>query len=400
MNIKYINRQGFTPIILLVIVFILLISSFFYLRQLNPWFLFDYIQYWSAGSLLLTHQNPYDPAAMLAVQQTLGWSDTTPLMMWIPPWAAPLGIPLALFDYATSRTLWFFFQVAVLVYSAVNLWKLYAGQQRSGKLVSIFSGILTGSVFWMLFLGQVSFLILLGMVGFLILIRRQTFKSDFLAGMMAAFIAIKPQVIYLFWPALLIWTFTSRRWGIVLGSLFALFVGVLFGSIFYPDLIRGYWVAIRTNPPTAWYTPTIGYWLRHWLGFEQFWLQFLPIIPALIWVFLYTWHKHLCWEWKQELPLLILVSLATSAYTWTHDQVVFLLPFIYMATVFFQANHRKTIYILGGLWLAINTFLFGAHFFFQEHYFAWLAPLMLIFYLVAKRVASRITSQLLPEEVG
>ena len=100
------------------------------------------------------------------------------------------------------------------------------------------------------------------------------------------------------------------------------------------------------------------------------------------------------------LALLTLVSLVTSAYTWTHDQVVFLLPFIYLAAIFFRANHRTMIYILVGGWLAINTLLFGGRFFFQEHYFAWLAPLMLILYLVAQRAASRITNQLLHDEVG
>jgi len=381
--------RAIKKLIILVILLAMLAVSFFYLRRLNPWFLFDFIEYWSAGSLLLAHQNPYDPVALLAVQKTVGWTPAEALMMWNPPWIAPLIIPLAFFDYFSSRTLWFFLQIAVLAYCATLLWRLYAGDRRSGRLVTIIAGILTGSVFWMLFYGQISFLILLGVTGFLALIQRRTFKSDFFAGAFAVLIAIKPQVLYLFWPALFLWTLSSRRWGALLGCLSAVCLSLLIGSAFYPNLLAGYISSLQTMPLTVWYTPTIGFWLRVWLGFEHFWLQFLPLLPALVWLLIYFWRKRQDWHWLSEMPLLILVSIATSAYTWTHDQVVFLVPLVFLAVAFQVARHKQAMVIFGGIWLVLNFLLLISHFFVQDHYLAWLAPLLLIIYLIARWLIDR-----------
>jgi hypothetical protein len=374
------------PFFLLAILIACLCVSFVYLRWLNPWFLFDFIEYWSAGLVLLAGQNPYDPATMLAAQQTAGWQPAEALMMWNPPWVMPMVIPLAWLDYASSRTAWFFVQVAALVISAVLTWKVYAGERKSGSLITIAAGILTGAVFWMLFYGQISFLILLGAAGFLALVKRGTFKADFLAGAAAVLITIKPQSFYLIWPALLIWVLSTRRWGALWGGLSALGIGLLMGSAFYPGLLAAYFYALQNMPPTAWYTPTIGYWLRAWFGFERFWLQFVLVLPALALVVIYTWRNRRVWRWEDEMPLLILVSLATSAYAWTHDQVIFLIPFVYLAVRFLLAEQRRAVIVFAIVWIILNLSLFVGHFFFQEHYFAWLAPLSLILFLIARRV--------------
>jgi hypothetical protein len=374
------------PLFLLAIVIASLSASFVYLKRLNPWFLFDFIEYWSAGLVLLAGQNPYDPAAMLTAQQTAGWQPAEALMMWNPPWVMPMVIPLAWLDYASSRTAWFFVQVAVMVTSAVFTWKIYAGERKSGRSITIAAGILTGAVFWMLFYGQISFLILLGTAGFMTLVKRGTYKADFLAGAAAVLITVKPQSFYLIWPVLLIWILFTRRWGVLWGSLGALGVGLLVGSAFYPGLLEAYFYALRNMPPTAWYTPTIGYWLRAWFGFERFWLQFVLVLPALVWVMIYAWRKRREWRWEEEMPLLILASLATSAYAWTHDQVIFLIPFVYLAVKFLIFGQRWVLIAFASVWIILNLSLFVGHFFFQEHYFAWLAPLSLILFLIARRV--------------
>lgn len=42
----------------------------------------DFIEYWSAGRLLLAGDNPYDPTRLLAVQQAAGRVSTRPLLMY------------------------------------------------------------------------------------------------------------------------------------------------------------------------------------------------------------------------------------------------------------------------------------------------------------------------------
>jgi hypothetical protein len=147
---------------------------------------------------------------MLALEKSLGWNKPYALMMYLPPWVTVLVLPLSLLDYDTSRTLWFFLQLSILVISLGVLWKLYAAEKRSGVLWVTGICIFSYASFFGLLYGQINFLILFGAACFLKFIVRQTFKPDILAGLFAGFIAIKPQVAYLFWLALLIWSLSSR----------------------------------------------------------------------------------------------------------------------------------------------------------------------------------------------
>ncbi|MCU0485345.1 MAG: DUF2029 domain-containing protein [Anaerolineales bacterium] len=367
------------------IVIILLGACFVQLRNILPWLPDDFVQYYSVSQLLLAHQNPYDYEPLLAAQRSLGWTYEDPMMMWMPPWILPLVLPLSLTYYASIRTFWFFLEIAVMVISGADLWKYYAGSRQRGRLFSIISGVLTGAVIIMLLYGQINFLIIPGIVGFLVLSQNNSLKSDILAGMLAVLITIKPQVFYLFYPALLVWTLHSRRWGFLLGSGFSFTLGLLLAGLYYPDIISGYLSALLTYPPSHWMTPTLGYWLRHFLGFEKFWLQFVPTLPVLVWCAAYTYQKRSTWQWSQEIPLLILVSFATSAYTWTHDQVIYIIPFLYVAAAFFCINKIPAILILAACWHGSSIALFYGHFFLTDQYFAWIAPLMLLLFLPAKR---------------
>ncbi len=92
----------------------------------------DFIEYWSAGRLLLAGDNPYDPTRLLAVQQAAGRVSTRPLLMYNPPWIFPLIIPFALLPYSISRFVWLGFQVAVLFFFALPLSGVYTLVSSTG----------------------------------------------------------------------------------------------------------------------------------------------------------------------------------------------------------------------------------------------------------------------------
>jgi len=112
----------------------------------------DFIEYWSAGRLLLAGDNPYDPTRLLAVQQAAGRVSTRPLLMYNPPWIFPLIIPFALLPYSISRLVWLGFQVAVLFFLrflslASILWSAAPGvDQLDGSLY--FSSHTYGTLTW------------------------------------------------------------------------------------------------------------------------------------------------------------------------------------------------------------------------------------------------------------
>ena len=187
--------------------------------------------------------------------------------------------------------------------------------------------------------GQITFLLLLGIVGFLyfIVIKR----NDWLAGISLALVLIKPQVVFLFWIALLFWVIQQRRWLIPISTSITILSLTLIAMAFNPQIIKQYFGMLQTYQISDWAIPTIGSYLHFfWLGLAKFWLQFLPSILGGIW-FIYYWYRHHeSWNWSDELPIILLVSLLTSPYSWTYDLVI-LIPAILLAVIWMTSNRKR-----------------------------------------------------------
>ena len=143
-------------------------------------------------------------------------------------------------------------------------------------------------VFTTIMKGQIISLVLLGVIAFLHFEKRGQYVA---AGMSTVLMAIKPHILYLFWIALLLWVLDRRRWSVALGA------GVLFSIVtaipllYDPDIFSQYYdVMTGHSPALMWYTPTIGTYLRLWLGAERHWLQFVPTGLGLLW-FCFYWQR-------------------------------------------------------------------------------------------------------------
>src|SRR2546430_16338135 len=66
----------------------------------------DFIEYWAAARLTLDGQNPYDPAQLLPLQRANGRQTDDAVMMWNPPWALAVVLPLGLFPAREAQLLW------------------------------------------------------------------------------------------------------------------------------------------------------------------------------------------------------------------------------------------------------------------------------------------------------
>jgi hypothetical protein len=129
-------------------------------------------------------------------------------------------------------------------------------------------------------------------------------------------------------------------------------------------------------------TPTIGSYLRFfWLGTDKFWLQFLPSILGGIWIIYYWSKKHRSWNWLDELPILLLVSLITSSYAWTYDLVI-LIPVIIQASIWILSDwKRRSTLFLVIVFTIINVLYLILHKSLTDFWFIWMAPVLLIMFL-------------------
>lgn len=131
--------------------------------------------------------------------------------------------------------------------------------------------------------------------------------------------------------------------------------------------------------------PTLATYIRSWSGPRGLWLQFLPMLAGCIWLVFYWGRHRQTWDWKLQMPVLLLVSLATVSYGWVFDQVV-LLPFLLQAVgwTLKQGDDRLRRMALGA-YVLINALLLILIAFETEHaYYVWLAPAWLAGYLLLR----------------
>jgi hypothetical protein len=153
------------------------------------------------------------------------------------------------------------------------------------------------------------------------------------------------------------------------------------------DVIEQYLLAVRSYPPSAWVTPTVGGILRLLLGNEKFWLQFLSPVIGILWLTVYWFRNRDNWDWLDRAPLITLVSLVTSAYGWSFDQPLLLVAIVQIFAIISIRQLDLVSGIIISAYILINLLdLISPP---NEIWLWWLAPSLLLWYLVAKWLIKR-----------
>lgn len=342
----------------------------------------DFAQYWAAGRLGLVGGNFYDTGEMHLIQREAGNKGPNPMMMYGPPYVWPIILPWTLFDYTLSRFLWLAAHVALLLVSVDWLWRFYGGHPRWRWLSWLAAATFVPTLL-VIRIGQITPFIFVGVVAFLLCVQR---KQWFLAGAAALLIALKPQLFYLFWFVLLLWIIKSRRWQVAVGVGAAGAVALGAVMLFNPAILQQYVAFNISQPPARFAPPTFGMLLRLLFGLEHFWLQFAPAAVGVGWLLLYWRKKRGAWSWAAEMPLLLLVSFSTTAYGWTYDQILLLLPITQMAVWATRWPRRPLIWphaTIYGVIIVLIWYLSSWRI--PDFWYFWLAPALLLLYLSMRR---------------
>lgn len=311
--------------------------------------------------------------------------------MWNPPWTLSFILPFGLLNFTSGQFVWLLLQVGCVLISAQALWRLYgiggvngiSGQGAVGAWVPWLLGLTFVSTGFVLILGQITPLILLGLTALLYFERKENW---FAFGATLAILSIKPHLIYLFWIVLVLWIWQRQQWRVALGAAVAGSCAAVIPLLFDPHVYAEYFALHRLEgitKPFDWPAPTLGDAVKIFFKFDSPALQLLPALVGVIWV-LYYWQRHKqVWRWSEQLPLIILVSLTTNFFLWTYDQVIFLPALIQGGS--WLVRQRLPWYRSGAAWLYIVINLAHAilrTFLAEELWYFWLAPALLIAYLV------------------
>jgi Glycosyltransferase family 87 len=301
--------------------------------------LYDYVAFWAAGRLNATGEDPYDPARLAALEREANPQTVDILLMWNPPWALTLLAPFVRLGPQTSHLLWQFAQLGVLLAALELLWRFYDGDPAK-RWIAWLVAFTYPPTYFLLVTGQLSAIVLLGLAGFLYFLSR---GREFAAGACLALASIKPQLTFLFWIALLLWSIEGRRWRVALGGVLAVFAMLVLPLWENPNLPAYYWEDLTRRTQThSHLSPVAGTALRLLLAPRHFWLQFVPLVPGLLWLAWY-WRRHRGrWDWSERLPALLFASFLAAPYgAWPFDMVVLLLPLIGRARELVNAPPRR-----------------------------------------------------------
>ena len=359
----------------------------------------DFVEYWAAARLDLVGQNPYDASTMAAaqrdlasqlnqsmklspgiVQRYLGLQLNQPMMMYNPPWVLAMVMPVSLLPYHAALMFWLALEFAVVVVCSDACWRLYGGT-RGKRPVAWLLGMLfvptASGIAW----GNISPFMLLGATAFMWAAKDGHWGR---AGLSTVLLAIKPQVTYLFWPALVIWVLQERRWRLFLTGLAAGTAATAIPIAFNPPVLVQYIQGVATHPPLSWDPAVPALALRLIFGADKTWLQFVPSLLGLVW-WAWRWHaQRATWHWEEQLPVLLLVSYATSAYGWTSDQVIFV-PALMQVAVWILPSWR-TWRPIWRSYLAANVLLLATIIIAGPGFLSvWHPVAQLVLYLVAKK---------------
>lgn len=331
----------------------------------------DFVSYWSTGRLLLRGDNPYAPDQIFPLEKEAGREEDHVLLVWYPPWAFAFFIPFGALAYVPARFAWLLLNFAAIAIASPLLWRLYGGSRRglpwAGLMTVLYFPTLLG-----LSIGQISPIFLLGIAGFLYGARRGRW---WLAGASLLPLTFKPQLLSLFWLALLLWTFRRREWRVVAGL--ALGIGIASAAAFAANgSIFTAYVETLIHQPPLYRTPTVGTVLVLLTDASKGWLRFLPALLALPWL-LWMWRRQGDgWAWESQMPDLAMASLLVAPFAWLWDTII-VLPAIFQWAI--AAQKRDTAGAFVALFLLVNGALFAQYMSeLGQEWFVWFVPFLLL----------------------
>lgn len=350
----------------------------------------DFDQYWAGARLALQHRDPYNPIALFRVEQTAGSTAPRVVMLMVPPWTLPLLAPLGLVSNRTARLLWFATSLALLLAAAELLWQTYAVPGLPDWLPLLLALTFPPNIS-ALYDGQILPLIVFSLAAFLRLSRS---RHSVLLGMALLGLGIKPHLTYLVTVASAGFLVQTRRWLALAILLTAFTASCLAVAWWTPAAFAGYGAA---GTETSLVVSGLGGLLRAYFGMQQYWLQFLPLVPGVLWM---VWYRPRLrgWDWPRCLPVLVLASLATSVYGWWFDQSLLMVALV-PGFLFWRltTGWRRRLLLLGYL-AAAGMQIATPAFSLTPTFYAGIPLLLAVIYFYAQKKTEDSTTN--PEPAG
>jgi len=279
----------------------------------------DFRPYWSSTYLLAHGQDFSDPTKMYAIEQTLtGWTESYVMYAWFAPTGDVLLLPFTFFSFPLATYYWLLTSLLVVFVSVLLIWN-HTKKRLWIPLVASFGFSMTLLSF---INGQVNTVVVLGLVLFLYF---KELRHDYVAGVSLVLTTVKPHLVILALPLLLLDSLRRKQWRVLAGFAGALLVCMLILFVFDPAWPVSFWDLVANGMSTFRETPTLSgllvvageYRLGKWI-----WV-FVLFLASAIW-----WQRGKEWDRRTLIDVSILIGIIASPIGWSYDQVMLLIPLL------------------------------------------------------------------------
>jgi hypothetical protein len=339
----------------------------------------DFVAYWTASRQVLHGNDPYATGPVLALGRQEGFAQSEPLIMRNPPWTVPVIALFGLLPFAVAQQVWLGCGLIAVLISTRWLWGVYREPGQSPWTAWLATAVFLPVVV-ALAIGQISPLVLLGVAGFLHFEKQGKLGS---AGAFLFLVALKPHLVFLLWIALLLWSIRTSIYRTLLALTSITAAASLIAVALDHSIFTQYFSLLTRGGVLAELTPTLSGLLR--LLLRQYPpIQALPALLAFAW-FVFYWRKA-CdrWQWREVMPILLLVSLLMTSYGWFFDQIV-LLPCVFQVAAWLT-NRRRFIsigiaLIFIGVNVAVLALILGHR---TTFWYVWTVPAWFGLYMISR----------------
>jgi hypothetical protein len=277
----------------------------------------DFYSRWVGGCALLREgMNPYSETVTLRIQEGMygrpALPDEDQVAFAYPLYSLIFFFPLCFIDnYALVQAIWFWLLLGVLV-AATVLWMRVIRWRSQTWLwaLTLLWVVLMYHSFRALILGQFAVFVLLALVVALWALKH---GHDGWAGLFLALSTVKPQMIYLAIPWILLWAAGQRRWRLWAGFGVALASLILGSMLLLPSWIHDFLQQVIAYPSYTVYGSLTWMIVQNWLKLGHAAEAAVSAVLVLL-LLLLAWRL---WRggWEQMLWTLGLILLLTNFFT-------------------------------------------------------------------------------------
>lgn len=279
----------------------------------------DLQAYWSSAYLFAHGQDFSDPVKLGEIERTLTTHDEPEtLYSWFSPIGNVILLPLTFIPFTRAVSYWLILNILVLFLSILLIWD-NTDSRTWIPLLAAFG--FSMSVISLIF-GQINFLEVLGLALFLSLSR---WNKPYFAGASLVLTTIKPHLVILTLPILLLDLLRKKEWKVLAGFIAVLLLCAAILFIFYPAWVQSSMVVVTSGMSNVRETPTVNgllVLLGENLAGKAIWL--VALLAEVVWWYL----RGNQWERRRFIDISLAVGLIVSPIGWSYDQLMLLFPIL------------------------------------------------------------------------